>query len=86
MNGKGPAHAEKNVGRGGLSNPGRKGTADAVVAFPKEKGALALPNPWAVLTQTVIAHIHRGLMHDDVVKKELLAELEEAQHDALFGV
>ena len=59
------------------------GTADAVVAFPKERGALAYPNPWAVLTQTVIEHINRGLMHDDVVKKELLAELEEAKHDAL---
>ena len=59
------------------------GTADATVAFPKEKGALAMPNPWAVLTQTVIAHINRGLMHDDVVKAELLAELEEAKHDAL---
>ena len=59
------------------------GAADAVVAFPKERGALAFPNPWAVLTQTVIEHINRGLMHDDVVKKELLAELEEAKHDAL---
>ena len=60
-----------------------EGTADAAVAFPKEKGALALPNPWAILTQTVIAHINRGLMHEDVVKAELLAELEEAKHDAL---
>ena len=33
------------------------GAADAVVAFPKERGALAFPNPWAVLTQTVIEHI-----------------------------
>ena len=45
------------------------GTADAVVAFPKERGALAYPNPWAVLTQSVIEHINRGLMHEDVVKK-----------------
>ena len=58
-------------------------TATAPFTFPAECGGLGLHTPVGVLTNALMGHVERTMLHDDVTRDCMLNALEEAKTLAL---
>ena len=59
------------------------GTSHDLFTFPSEQGGMGYLQPVEVMTEAIIQHIQKGLLHDDVMRDILLLELQQAKEDWL---
>jgi ribonuclease HI len=59
------------------------GTAHDLFTFPSEQGGMGYLQPVEVMTEAILQHIHKGLLHDDVMRDIIMLELQQAKEDWL---
>jgi hypothetical protein len=59
------------------------GTAHDLFTFPSEQGGMGYLQPVEVMTEAILQHIHKGLLHDDVMRDIIMLDLQQAKEDWL---
>ena len=59
------------------------GTVHDLFTFPSEQGGMGYLQPVEVMTEVILQHIHKGILHDDVMWYIILLEFQQAKEDWL---
>ncbi len=54
-------------------------TTHDLFTFPSEQGGMGYLQPVEVMTEAILQHIQKDLLHDDVMRDILLLELQQAK-------
>ncbi len=58
-------------------------TTHDLFTFSSDQGGMRYLQPVEVMTETILQHIQKGILHDDVIRDILLLDLQQAKDDWL---